>query len=106
MPESRVLQEPADNADHANPIAHRGELWTETADAAHDEIDLDAGLRRAIERVDDFGVDEGVHLPDDAGRPARLGVFGFSRDQLDEPCAHVHRCDEELSVESLARVAS
>ena len=38
-------------ADDADPVAHPGDAGTQAADAAHDQIDLDAGLRRAIERV-------------------------------------------------------
>ena len=39
-----------------------GEARAQAADAAHDEVDLDAGLRRAVQRVDHLGVDERVHL--------------------------------------------
>ena len=54
----------------ANALAHARDARAQAADAAHDEVDLDAGLRRAIERVDHLGVDERVHLADDARRPA------------------------------------
>ena len=62
-----------------------GDPGTQTADAAHDQVDLDAGLRCAIERVDHLGVDERVHLADDSRLAAGARVLGLARDQLDEP---------------------
>ena len=100
-----MLEEAADDADHADAIAHAGDARAQAADAAHDEIDLHAGLRRAIERIDHLGIDERVHLRDDARRPARARVLGFALDQLEEPLAHVRRRDEQLAVESLPRDA-
>ena len=46
----------------------------QAADAAHDEVDLDAGLARLVELVDDLRVDQRVHLHPDRRRPTGLGV--------------------------------
>ena len=70
-----MLEEAADDADDADALADARKPGPQTADAAHDQIDLDARLRRAIQRVDDLGVDERVHLADDARRTACRGVL-------------------------------
>ena len=41
---SRVLEEPPDDAHHSDAIAHPRNTRPQTADAAYDEVDLDAGL--------------------------------------------------------------
>src|SRR5678816_354937 len=51
VPQPRMLEETADDADDANAIADIGNARTEAADAAHDQIDCDARLRGAIELV-------------------------------------------------------
>ena len=45
-----------------------GHAGPQRADAAHDQVDLHAGLRRPVERVDELLVDQRVHLDPDAGR--------------------------------------
>src|SRR5690242_9995406 len=100
-----MLEEPADDTRDPDAITDAGELRSETADPAYDEIDFDAGLRRAIQRVDHLCVDERIHLPDNAPAPTRRGVLGLTHDQLDEARAHVHRGDEQLTIQTLSRVA-
>ena len=58
--EAAVLQEAPDDADHADILADAGHAGPQAAHAAHDQVDLHAGLRRAIERLDEW-----------PGRPAR-----------------------------------
>jgi len=53
----------------------------QAADAAHHEVDLYAGARRAIERLDDVAIGESVHLGDDASRFAGLLLVGDQREQ-------------------------
>ena len=60
---------------HAGPQA---------ADAAHHEIDLHAGLARLVERVDDLGVDERVHLHPDRRRAPGLGVVHLLADMVED----------------------
>ena len=45
------------------------------AEAANDEVDLDAGLRGLVERFDDAGLEQRIHLGDDVRGAAGLGVF-------------------------------
>ena len=78
---------------------------TQAADAAHDQIDLHARLRRRVERGDHLRIDERVHLRDDARRPARARVLGLALDQLEEALAHVAGRDDQLPVVPLPRKA-
>jgi hypothetical protein len=50
------------------------------ADAAHDQVDGDAGLRGLVERLDDLRLEQRVHLGDDAHALAGAGVGGFGAD--------------------------
>src|SRR5262249_14896150 len=43
-----VLEDPADNAGHANRLAHPGDPGTQAAHAANQQVDLHPGLGRAI----------------------------------------------------------
>src|SRR5690606_32234139 len=65
-PDARVLEEAPDDAHHADALGEAGDARAQATDAAHDEIDLDAGLPGLVERLDDLPVDQGVHLGDDA----------------------------------------
>ena len=77
----------------------------QAADAADDQVDRHAGLRRAIERADHLIVGDRVHLDDDARRPRAAGVLGLAVDQLGEPVAQLHRRDEQRLELALIRVA-
>ena len=59
---------------YANVLRQARYARPQAANAAHDEIDLDAGLARLVERIDDLRIDEGVHLHPDGGLAAGLGV--------------------------------
>ena len=68
-----------------------GQAAAQAADAAHDQVDLHAGLRGAIQRVDDLRIDERVHLGDDpAARPAvacaaSRSIISTNRDRACSP---------------------
>ena len=64
--DARVLEEAVDDAGDPDVVADARDAGAEAADAAHDEVDLHARLRGAVERLDDRRVDERVHLGDDA----------------------------------------
>ena len=59
--------------------------------AAHDQFDIDAGLRGAIQRLNDVLVEQGIDFRDDERRAARLGVRGFPLDQADAVFSQVQR---------------
>ena len=42
--QSRMLEEPADDADHPDAVAYTRDAGTQTADATHDEVDFHARL--------------------------------------------------------------
>src|SRR2546430_5617299 len=50
-----------------------------------------AGLRGLVQRVDDVGVDQRVHLHPDRGRPAMTGVAGLTTDVLEDALAQGER---------------
>ena len=67
-----MLEEAADDADHADPVADALDTGPQAADAAHDEVDLDPGLRRAVQRLDRLGVDNAFIFA--VIRPAAAGA--------------------------------
>ena len=69
-----MLEKTSDNADHTNAVTHTAKSRQQTADTAHDQIDLDTGLRGAVQRRDDLGIDQRIHLGDDAPTASGLGV--------------------------------
>ena len=79
-----VLEEAADDRLDADVLRQAGNAGPQAADAAHDEVDLDAGRAGVVERVDDLRIDERVQLHPDAAGPARLGVADLARDQLED----------------------
>ena len=52
-------------------------------------------LRRAVERLDDVGVDERVHLRDDLRRPPRARVLRLARDEPEDRLVQPERRDDE-----------
>ncbi len=81
----------------------RGNAGAQAADAAHEERDRHAGLRRAVERLDDVGVDERVHLRDDARRPPCARVVGLALDEPEDRLVQPERRDDRACSTSAAR---
>ncbi len=90
-----MLEEAADDGAHADVLAHAGHAGTQSADAADDEVDGDAGLRCDVERVDDLVVEQRVHLGDDARGAAGAGVFSLAVDEGEEAVGEGERRDEQ-----------
>ena|SRR5437588_7112413 len=101
-----VLEEPADDADDSDAVAHAADTRTETADAAHDQVDFHACLRRGVKGFDCLPVDQRIHLGDDPRVLSLARIRRFPFDHLYEPKAHVGRRNEELAIESLPRKSS
>ena len=59
----------------------------QAANAANHQVDLNTGLAGAVECVDDFVIDERIHLHPDLRRPAFLGVLDFCFGQFQHPLA-------------------
>src|SRR5689334_22675514 len=95
--EPAVLQEAAEHGAHADRLADAGESGDERADGADDEVDLGAGLRCAVELLDNVGVGEVVDLDPDPGGLARLRGRGDGANLLDELAAQAERGGEDLA---------
>ncbi len=54
------------------------------ADAAHDQIDLHAGLRGLVERLDHLRFEQRIHLGDDARLAAGTRDLGLGADRADQ----------------------
>src|SRR5271157_668250 len=93
-----VLQEAAKNAGDANVLASSGKVGPQAADAAHQQVNFDAGLRRLVEQLDHFLVHQCVHLQDQVTAASVLLVFDFALDQLLEALAQGHRRYQQLAV--------
>ena len=52
--DAAVLEEPVHDAAHRDVFAHALHAGPQTADAAHDQVDLHPSLRRAVQRLDQF----------------------------------------------------
>ena len=93
-----------------------GNAGPQAADAAHDELDLHAGLAGTVELVDHRGVDERVELGPDLRRPPGLRMRDLGVDVLKQRLAQIDRRNRQLlemrrlgvagdEVEHLRRVA-
>src|ERR1700687_4069425 len=91
----------ADQGAHADPFRQTGHARLEPADAAHYQVDPNAGLRGSIQGVDDLGIDQVVDLDHDSPfRPHCLVL-----DQLDQSRAQRRGRDEQLAIAALPAVA-
>src|SRR5215211_580622 len=70
-----VFQEPPHDRPDPDVLAQPGDAGAKRTDAADDQVDADAGLGRAVERVDDPLIHDGVGLELDQPRPARADVL-------------------------------
>ena len=86
-----VLEEAADDRLDADALRQAGDARPQAADAAHDQVDLDAGLAGVVERVDDLGIDQGVQLHPDLGRRGPRGVGDLGGDQIEDALAQHQR---------------
>jgi hypothetical protein len=73
-----VFEEAADDRAHADVLRQARHAGTQRADAAHDQVDLDAGLAGFIQGLDDLGFEQRVHLGDDACLAAGLRAKSIS----------------------------
>jgi len=93
-----VLEETADDGADADVFRQALDAGAEDGEAADDEVDLDAGLRGLIERLNDGGLEQGVHFGDDARGAAGLGVLLLAADEAEEALGHGERGDEQRAV--------
>src|SRR5258708_34217821 len=97
---ARVLEEAADDRTHPDPLRESWDAGPQRAHAPDDELDLSAGLRRRVERVDDVGIDEVVDLDGDAAARLRLAL-----DELGDTRPQARRRHQQLAVAMLPAVS-
>src|SRR5262245_5421976 len=80
-----MLEEATDDALDADIVGEARDAGPQAAYAADDEIDLDAGIARDIEGIDQPGIDQRVELGPDLGRAPRLGMGDLLLDMVEQP---------------------
>ena len=101
----RMLQETANDGLDLDILAQARDTGTQTADAPDHEPDLNPGLRRPVERVDDVPVDEAVELGPDLRRAPGTGVPDLGLDVLHQGFAQADGRDGDLLELLRARIA-
>src|ERR1700680_2062234 len=91
-----VLEKPPNDAYNSDSIADSGNSRPKAADAADDQIDLNAGLRSFVEMCNNVRVNERIDFRDDSTRHPRSGQRRFPVHHLREALTHVARCDEQV----------
>src|SRR5581483_3229414 len=92
-----VLEEASDDRAHADVFRDARHAWPQGANTANDEVDLHAGARCPIERLDRLLLDERIHLEDHARRPPGTGVLHLAIELGDELLVHAEgRLDEAI----------
>ena len=90
LPEGKrtgVFQEAAHQRDHPDVLADPLEARSDAADAPDDEVFPHPDLRRLVERLDDPGVSERVHLARDPGRLTLLHLLSLLLDEAHDALA-------------------
>src|ERR1051326_6353743 len=77
-----VLEETADYADDFDVVTYTGNTGPQAADATHEQLDLNAGLRCTIKLFDELRVDQRIGLEDQVSFAAALLVLDFALDQI------------------------
>src|SRR5262249_32757651 len=95
--EATVFEKAAENAADPNVRAQLGNARTQGADAADEQVDLRARLRRRVELVDQLGMREAVHLDPDVRLLAVSRGVGNGADLLHQTLAQRERRDEQLA---------
>ena len=100
--DATVLEVAPENAADTDVLAHSGDSGAQTADAAHEKFDANAGLTRGIERFDHLFVRDRVALHHDLALGSEAG---FVLDQVEELATEVARRNEQRRVVVCAAIA-
>ena len=91
-----MFEQTADDAADLDIFGKSGHAGAQHAYAADDQVDLDAGARSLVKRVNYLRIGQAVHLGDDPRRVPSSAFFGLAADHLDHPFAQVYRRYEQL----------
>ncbi len=103
--DTAVFEEASDDGFRADIFGKARNLRAQTADATHDKIDLYTMPAGFIERVDDFRVDQGIHLHPDRRRAAGFGVGDLLGDVLQDARAQRDRRNGDPHLAGRRRIA-
>src|SRR4029453_13359114 len=101
-PDPRVLEERTDDRSDRDVLGDPLEPWQQGAAGPTDDLDPDAVLRSAVERVDRLLVDDRVHLQHDPSVVPTRGVADLPVDELEEARPEAVRRDEQPPEVTLA----
>ena len=79
-----MLEKPTEHTDDPDSLRQSHHAGTQRTHAPHDQPDVHARLRRAIQGRDDLGIGEPVELGANPRGAARPRVCRFPIDQLDQ----------------------
>ena len=79
-----MLQKPVHDTDGLNVRTHARYTRHKCTDTSHDDANLDTCIAGLIEFLDQFLVDQTIHLEEYARWPAMLGIIGLMLDELNE----------------------
>src|SRR4030095_4073506 len=91
-----VFEKTANDADNTDILAQPRHFWSQTTDAADDQIDGDFRTRSLVQLLNDLLIDERVQFRDDTRWFARPTVVAFPLNQLDKPAMHIKRRDHQF----------
>ena len=77
-----MLEEAPNDARHADVVREPFDAGTQATDTAHDEIDLRPRLPRRVECLNNLGIDNRIHLGNDAPRTSGTRVRGLARNHF------------------------
>src|SRR5271165_3866946 len=92
-----MLQEAPDDGAHLDAFRDAANAGPQATNAADDEIDIDAGARSTIQRLNDGGFGKRVEFGDDASRPACARMRGLAIDLGDDGVMQTERRVQQLA---------
>src|SRR4249919_4398626 len=84
-----VFEEAANDRFDADIFGQSGHTRPQAANAAHDQIDSNAGGRSIIKRIDNSWVDQRIHFHPDRRWSPRFGMSGFLQNMVENSLAQI-----------------
>src|SRR5205807_6139632 len=102
--DAAVLKETTDDAPDGDRFREAGHTGSQHADGAHNQINLNACLRRFIERANNLCVGQTIDLGDNARSPTGTRVSRLALDEFEHPLAQIGGRNQQLTILFLPRV--